>query len=65
MELIKAVPLGFILSFVIALIVGSQGSRGGQLMIYRAEIYQYEMWWSWPVFIFGTGLAWGIMMLQR
>lgn len=65
MEFFKAVPLGGILTFVVALIVGSQGSRGGFLSIFRAEIYQYEFWWSWPLFFAGTGLAWGIMMLQR
>ena len=65
MELFKAAPLGAILTFVVALTIGSQGSRGGQLAIFRAEIYQYDVWWSWPLFFAGTGLAWGIMMLQR
>ena len=65
MELIKAAPLGAILTFVVALTIGSQGSRGGQLAIFRTEIYQYDLWWSWPLFVAGTGLAWGIMMLQR
>ena len=65
MELIKAAPLGAILTFVVALTIGSQGSRGGQLAIFRAEIHQYDVWWSWPLFFAGTGLAWGIMMLQR
>lgn len=65
MELFKAVPLGGILTFVVALTIGSQGSHGGQLAIFRAEIYQYDMWWSWPLFFAGTGLAWGLMIIQR
>lgn len=65
MEMVKAVPLGAILTFVVALVIGSQGSRGGQLAIFRAEIYQYDLWWSWPLFFAATGLAWGIMMIQR
>jgi hypothetical protein len=65
MELVKAAPLGAILTLVVALTIGSQGSTGGQLAIFRAEIYQYDFWWSWPLFFAGTGLAWGIMLLQR
>ncbi|WP_247710039.1 hypothetical protein [Qipengyuania xiapuensis] len=64
-ELFKAVPLGSILTYVVALVVGSQGSRGGYLAIFRQEFYEYEMWWSWPLFFAGTALAWGIMTLQR
>ncbi|MFW2349582.1 hypothetical protein [Qipengyuania sp.] len=65
MELVKAAPLGAILTFIVALAIGSQGSRGGQLAIFRAEIYQYDVWWSWPLFFAATALAWGIMLLQR
>lgn len=65
MELFKAIPLGAILTFVVALAIGSQGSKGAQLAIFRAEIYQFDLWWSWPIFLAGTGLAWGVMMLQR
>ena len=64
-ELFKAVPLGSILTYVVAFVIGSQGSRGGYLAIFRQEIYEYEMWWSWPLFFVGTALAWGIMTLQR
>ncbi|MBX7482213.1 hypothetical protein [Qipengyuania qiaonensis] len=65
MELVKAVPLGAILTFVVALLIGSQGSKGGELAIFHVEIYSYDFWWSWPLFFGGTALAWGIMMLQR
>ena len=65
MELFKAVPLGGILTYVVALVIGSQGRSGGQLHIFRADIYQYDLWWSWPLFFAGTGLAWGIMVMQR
>lgn len=65
MELVKAIPLGAILTFVVALVIGSQGSRGGQLAIFRVEIYQFDFWWSWPLFFAGTALAWGLMLLQR
>ncbi len=65
MEFFKAVPLGGILTYIVALVVGSQGSRGGQLSIFQAEIFQYDVWWSWPLFFAGTGLSWGLMVMQR
>ena len=65
MELIKAIPLGAILSLVVALVIGSQGSNGGYLAIHRAQLYYYEPLWSWPLFFAGTALAWGIMAMQR
>ena len=65
MEFFKAVPLGGLLTVVVALVIGSQGSRGGQLAIFQAEIYEYDLWWSWPLFFAGTGLAWGLMIMQR
>ncbi len=65
MEFFKAAPLGAILSCVVALVVGSQGSDGGHLAVFQVEIYQYDIWWSWPVFFAGTGLAWALMLIQR
>lgn len=65
MEFFKAVPLGSILTYVVALVIGSQGRSGGYLNIFRADIYQYDLWWSWPLFFAGTGLAWGLMVMQR
>ena len=50
MEFVKAVPLGAILSGVISLIIGSQGTRGGQMAIHLAELADYSFYWSWPVF---------------
>ena len=65
MEFFKAVPIGGLLTYVVALVIGSQGSRGGHLSIFRGEILQYDVWWSWPLFFAGTGLAWGLMLMQR
>lgn len=65
MEFVKAVPLGAILSGVVSLVVGSQGTRGGQMAIQLAEVSDYSFYWSWPLFFAGAGLAWGIMLLQR
>lgn len=65
MELIKALPLGALLTGVVALVIGSTGSTGGQLHIHELPIGDWDLLWSWPLFFAGTGLAWGLMVLQR
>lgn len=65
MEFIKAAALGGLLSGVISLVIGSQGSRGGHLAIRMIEAGQYDLYWSWPAFFAGTGLAWALLIMQR
>lgn len=65
MEVIKAAGLGGVLTGVISLIIGSQGSAGGQLAIHLMRAGDYSVYWSWPLFLAGTGLAWGLMIMQR
>ncbi len=65
MELVKAIPMGVILTWVVALVIGSTGSSGGQLAIHHMEMGDITVLWSWPVFLGGTGLAWGLMLMQR
>nr|WP_137677062.1 hypothetical protein [Parerythrobacter lutipelagi] len=65
MELVKAIPLGGLLTGIVSLVIGSTGSRGGQLAIHHMAVGSYDLWWSWPLFLAGTGLAWGLMMMQR
>lgn len=65
MELVKALPLGMILTWVVALIIGSTGSTGGQLAIRALHIGQYDVLWSWPLFVASTGLAWALIYMQR
>jgi hypothetical protein len=65
MDLIKAIILGCILTGVVAVVVGSQGSSGGALAVHSMAIADYRIFWSWPLFVLGSGLSWGIMLLQR
>lgn len=64
MALIKALLLGGILTFVISTIIGSNGSTAGYLNIHHAAAAGHGFYWSWPLFIAGTGLAWGILLLM-
>lgn len=61
----KAMALGVILTGCVALVIGSQGSSGGFLAIHSMALGDYKMFWSWPLFLSGSGLSWGLILLQR
>lgn len=65
MEMLKALTIGAILSAALALVIGSQGTSAGPLAIHLIPLAGAKIYWSWPVFFSGSGLAWGIMLLQR
>jgi hypothetical protein len=65
MELLKASILGAILSATIGLVIGSQGTSAGPLAIQLVSLAEAQVYWSWPVFLSGTGLSWALMLLQR
>lgn len=63
--MLKALVLGAVLTGVVALVIGSQGSSGGYLAIHSMAIGDWSMYWSWPLFLTGSGLSWGLILLQR
>jgi hypothetical protein len=65
MDLLKALTLGAVLSVAIGLVIGSQGTTAGPLAIQLVTLADAKLYWSWPVFLSGSGLAWGLMLLQR
>lgn len=65
MDLIKAMGLSALLTGCVALVIGSQGTSGGSLAIYAISFDGFRFFWSWPLFICGSGLSWGLMLLQR
>jgi hypothetical protein len=65
MDLLKAITLGAILSATIGIVIGSQGTSAGPLAIQLLAVADAKIYWSWPVFLSGTGLAWGLMLLNR
>jgi hypothetical protein len=64
MALFKALFPGLILTFIIAIVLGSNGSDGGFLHISRTHISGHIVYWSWPLFIASTGIAWGIIAMM-
>ncbi|TAD82543.1 MAG: hypothetical protein EAY70_03340 [Sphingomonadales bacterium] len=63
--MIKALTLGAILSATIALVIGSQGTSAGPLAIHMVHVADAKLYWSWPVFFSGSGLSFGLFLLQR
>ncbi|MEO1730727.1 MAG: hypothetical protein AAFR64_08315 [Pseudomonadota bacterium] len=63
--MVKAMALGAVLTGSIAMVIGSQGSSAGPLAVEAMEVANLKLYWSWPIFAAGSGLAWGIMLLQR
>ncbi|MCT2398202.1 hypothetical protein [Novosphingobium mangrovi (ex Huang et al. 2023)] len=69
MTFLKALIPGFLLTWVVSGIIGSNGSRGGMLAIQNTYIQNgyiegYTFYWSWPLFLAGTGLAWALFWMM-
>ena len=54
----KALFPGALLAWLLATVIGSNGSHGGWTNIHRIMILDQQLWWSWPIFFGGTALAW-------
>jgi hypothetical protein len=65
MDLWTALTLGAVLSVTIGLVIGSQGTAAGPLAIQLVSLADAKFYRSWPVFLLGSGLAWGMMLPQR
>ncbi len=65
LDLMKSMMLGAVLAATVAIVIGSQGSSGGPLAIHALPIAEARIFWSWPVFLTGSGLAWALTLLQR
>lgn len=65
MDLLKAMGFGALITGCVAVVIGTQGSSGGPLAIHSFEVIDYKVYWSWPMFLSGTGLFWSLLLLQR
>ena len=64
MAFIKALIPGFLLTWIVSSILGSNGSRGGMLAIERIYIDGHTFYWSWALFLAATGLAWALFWMM-
>jgi len=61
---LKAVALGALLAFIVSLFIGSGGSSGGLLNVREVVFEGYHFFWSWALFVIGTGLSFGIFLMM-
>ena len=64
MSFIKALIPGFLLTWIVSGVIGSNGSRGGMAAIEHAYIQGHSFYWSWPLFVVATGLAWALFWMM-
>lgn len=66
----KALPFGIFLTLLVALFIGSGGSSGGILAIFPFDVdipqlgLDFQLYWSWNLFLAGTGLTFGILLMM-
>lgn len=65
MDVVRAIPFGAFLSWIVSLFLGTSGYRGGQLAITSIELGETAFLWSWPIFVIGTVLSWILFAMQR
>jgi hypothetical protein len=65
MGMIKSVIFGAIVSAAIAMVIGSQGTSAGPLAIHLVSVADMRLFWSWPMFLSGTGLFFALSLMQR
>jgi hypothetical protein len=61
---LKSIVLGAVLAFVVSLFMGSGGTSGGMLNVRSYTIEGVQFYWSWALFVIGTGLSFGILLLM-
>jgi hypothetical protein len=61
---LKAVVLGIFLAAIVSLFIGSGGSSGGLLNVFLVSYEGWEFYWSWPLFLIGTALSFGLFLMM-
>jgi hypothetical protein len=61
---LKAVALGIFLALLVSLFIGSGGSSGGLLNVRSVTFEGYQFYWSWALFLIGTGLSFAVFLLM-
>lgn len=63
MDFVKALVPGGILTFVVAGLMGSGGTKGAWLNITHHYVQGHGFYWSWVLFGIGTVLAWILLAI--
>ena len=60
MSFLKGLIAGLILTLVVAGIFGANHQTAGVLYVFGFDFHDHRFYWSWPLFIAGSGLGWFI-----
>lgn len=63
--MLKAIAISAVITAAIAAVIGSQGTSAGPLAIDALSVGTTRIFWSWPLFLAGSGLSWSLVLLQR
>jgi len=63
--LVKSIFPAFLLSWLVATFVGTQGSSGGLLQITELTVHDVRFHASMPLFLIGAGISWGILKMME
>jgi hypothetical protein len=63
--LFKGFIPGCILTWIVSTAMGSNGSSGGFLNIFRTPVMGHEIYWSWPLMVAAVLLAWAMFYLTE
>ena len=61
---IKGSVFGVFLTWLVALFIGSAGSRGDFLAIHMVRVAEVSYFWSWPLFFMATLLAAALLYMM-
>lgn len=64
MSFIKALIPAFLLTWIVASVLGSTGTRGGLLAIQHTYLEGFGFYWSWPLFCVAAGLGWALFLMM-
>ena len=65
MAIVRALFPAFVLTVLITGVLAASGARGGVLAIQQAPLIHMHFFWSWPLFLLFTGLAWALTTMMK
>lgn len=63
LAIVKGIIPGCILTWIVSLVIGSNGSKGGMLDIQRYDIMHHHLYWSWPLMLAAIGLCAALFLM--
>lgn len=65
MSTIKALVPGAILTFLISALLYNGGMRGGVFALQQAHVHDFDLVWSWPLFLATFALSRALLWMME